>query len=97
MKARAERRNHVDITPGLAFIFSKDPNPSPRWEDLDDGELDGVWLVIQKRWVQKMDGGFYEYLCIAPAGYDGPTLEWMSVANTWIIRVADPAFPEFGR
>ena len=78
----------------MMFFYHYDSAEDRAWRDEEDMENVTVpWLVIQKQWVQKLDGGYYEYLCVGP----GPTLDWKSVANRWIIRVADPGFPDFVR
>lgn len=85
MKGRPEHRNHIDITPGLFFFDAKNPNPS-KWEVDEELDNPGPWLVIHKMWHQKMDGGFWEYLCLGP----GPVLEERSIQ--WIVRIYDPKF-----
>lgn len=86
MKGRAERRNHIDITPGMTFYFADDPNP-PRGIKYEQPDIPwGAHMVITKRYVQKMDGGYWEYLLLGP----GPTLEWDTIQ--WIVRIADPKY-----
>lgn len=85
MKGRAERRNHIDITPGLFFFDAPNPNPS-QYEIDEEPDDPGPWLVLHKVWIQKMDGGYFEYLCLGP----GPRLEQRPIG--WMIRVYDPKF-----
>lgn len=76
---------HKDITPGLLFAFAPEPSPLPKTiPDLYDDVPEGVWLVIGSQWVQKMSGGFWEYLLLGP----GPVLEWHMVHH--IYKVVDP-------
>lgn len=84
---RRERRNHIDITPGLVFYHVPEPNPLPKtMPDWVDKVPDGAWTVITKRWCEKMSGGYWEYLVLGP----GPVLEWHMMG--WIVRVFDPKF-----
>lgn len=86
---RKERRNPLDITPGLMFSFVPDKNPLPKtmplWVDADC--VPGVWTVIGKRYCQKMSGGYWEFLCLGP----GPTLDWYGMSR-WIVRIVDPKY-----
>jgi len=87
MKGKAERRNHTDVTPGMTFYHARDPNPC-KWtgfEESDEPPI-GAHMVITKRYVKKMDGGYWEYLLLGP----GPTLMWDTIQ--WIVRIADPKF-----
>lgn len=88
-----EQRHHSDIFPGLTFYFVRNPNANdkPLFTDPDPAfSKDCVWMVIGKEYVQKLSGGYWQYLLLG----SGPTLQWHTGQLGWIRRVADPVWEE---